>query len=136
MIRPRANEIIAFLLQHLRTEIKEESLYLILETLNAVMRTNLSGLNTQSIAGIGEAVFDVWLLNSTGTLNLTGSWLKHRSRRYCHRRRAVRDDRLLDYSANHRDSGQPPLSPTRHYRQHKYGSSRCGYSWRGGATCQ
>jgi hypothetical protein len=65
-IRPRAGEITSFLLTYLRTDIKEETLYLILETLNAVLRTDLAKLDHQSAEAIGEAVFDVWLRNATG----------------------------------------------------------------------
>ena len=66
-IRPRAEEITSFLLTYLRIDIKEEPLYLILETLNAVMRTDLAKLNPRSAEAIGEAVFDVWLRNATGS---------------------------------------------------------------------
>jgi hypothetical protein len=66
-IRPRAAEITSFLLTYLRIDIKEEPLYLILETLNAVMRTDLAKLDPQSAEAIGEAVFDVWLRNATGS---------------------------------------------------------------------
>jgi hypothetical protein len=51
----------------LRIDIKEEALYLILETLNAVMRTDLAKLDPHSAEAIGEAVFDVWLRNATGS---------------------------------------------------------------------
>lgn len=67
IIRPRANEILAFLLEHLRGEVKDEALYMILETLNAIMRINQSALDVSSIASMGDAVFDVWLLNATGS---------------------------------------------------------------------
>ena len=67
-IRPRASEITSFLLTYLRIDIKEEPLYLILETLNAVMRTDLAKLDPHSAENIGEAVFDVWLRNATGLL--------------------------------------------------------------------
>ena len=66
-IRPRAGEITSFLLTYLRIDIKEEALYLILETLNAVMRTDLAKLDPHSAEAIGEAVFDVWLRNATGS---------------------------------------------------------------------
>jgi hypothetical protein len=66
IIRPRAAEITSFLLKYLRGEVKDEALYLVLETLNAVMRMEQASLDPQSAAAIGEAVFDVWLLNATG----------------------------------------------------------------------
>jgi len=90
-IRPRASEITSFLLTYLRIDVKEEPLYLILETLNAVMRTDLAKLDPHSAEAIGEAVFDVWLRNATGSLVSAklDSWLMYRSRRYGHRRGAL-----------------------------------------------
>lgn len=60
---------------------------MILETLNAVMRTDLTRLSRQSADAIGEAVFDVWLRNATGMSFLpnSNSMLISRSGRYSYR---------------------------------------------------
>lgn len=109
-IRPRAGEIVSFLLKYLGGDIKEEALYLILETLNAVMRTDLKSLDAQSVAAIGEAVFDVWLRNATGTSYLPRSGvLNPRSCRYSNCRRAFRDDHILIPSNSYFGLGQSPL---------------------------
>lgn len=131
IIRPRANEILSFLLEHLRGEVKDEALYMILETLNAIMRINQSALDVSSIASMGDAVFDVWLLNATGSpfLQKRVLMLIVRSGRHRNRRRAVRNDCFLNLTTDYRDIGQPSLAAPGHYYQYQHASPRSGYSW-------
>ena len=137
-IRPRASEVTSFLLTYLRIDIKEEPLYLILETLNAVMRTDLAKLDSHSAEAIGEAVFDVWLRNATGSSIPTSLHrrLMCRSRRYGDCRGALRNDRLFVATPSHQCLGHTPLASTWSHYRYEYGSSRRSYSWGSGTTCQ
>jgi hypothetical protein len=130
-IRPRAGEITSFLLTYLRIDIKEEPLYLILETLNAVMRTDLAKLDPHSAEAIGEAVFDVWLRNATGSsfVPILARPLTYRSRCYGHCRRAFRNDSFLIATTSHCCVGHTPLASSGGHHRYEYGSPRRSYSW-------
>lgn len=67
VIRPRSQHIMALLLPNLRN-ISGEMLYLVLETLRAVLALDKNALNPQSTRELAEMVFATWLQNSTGKL--------------------------------------------------------------------